>query len=289
MSRLDRIVISLLLAGFLAALGYGAAWGGVSLTIAGIFGPAFFIALYFVWAGPLLSGVFLRVLAALIPLVGLAALVILWIVKGLSDAVGVKTALITGTVIAAGWIATWLAAEYRRDRDRDQTRREVLYALRSEIFTAFQTLDSIDWRQNAEEIQDKIRDGGDCERTRYHPFVGTESPPIVFQAVSGAINLLPEGTLEPVLRFYSALNDLATLGADMRSDTFAGLDAKRRIGGHVRLTDTRIATLKWAMQSIIAIDAALGVENPERIERSGKNAHLRIVMRDGEPRVEAGS
>lgn len=286
MDQRSRIIATLVLAVLLVPLAQRLAPAGGGGIAEGAAAVVLALTIHFIWAGSLLARVFGRVLMALIPLVALAALTVYWIARHVPDNLAFKAALITGTVIATGWVATWVATEYQRDRERARTRREVLYALRSEIFTAFQTLDSIDWLENAQHVQDAIADGGDDENTRYHPFVGTESPPIVFQTVSASINLLPEPTLEPVLRFYSALNDLATLGADMRSDRFVELDAERRIGGHARLTDTRIATLKWAIQSLIAIDTALGIEHPERIERDRNNAQLVITQRDGRYVVE---
>lgn len=282
MVRRDKLILTLIAVGFLTALGYWVADGRIGGTVGGGMAAGLVVAAYLLWADRLLAVVFGRVLLALVPLVALSSLGIYWIVLQVPREYPIKAALISGVVIATGWIATWLASEYQRDRSRDQTRRETLYALRSEIFTAFQTLDSIDWLENARVVQAHIRTGGDDENTRYHPFVGTESPPIVFQAVSGSINLLPEGTLEPILRFYSALNDLATLGSDLRGVAFSKLDTVRRIGGHIRLTDTRVATLKWAIQSIIAIDTALGVNNPHIIKRNGNNAQLKIAQRDGQ-------
>lgn len=247
-----------------------------------VLGGAGLIALYLSIAGRLLAEVLGRVLLALMPLVGIAVAIIFLVVLPMPDADALQPSLIAGTVIVAGWVATWLAAEYRQARVRQDTRRDVLLALRSEIFTAFQTLDATDWRANGRSVQAKIEAGGDVPETAYYPFTASESPPIVFQSVSGSIKLLSPETLEPVLRFYTSLTDLSTLAGDLQREDFARLSWQRRVAAHRKITDTRIATLYWSLQSITAINAALGVKHPEAVARSGKNSDIRVELLEAE-------
>ncbi len=182
---------------------------------------------------------------------------------------------ITAGAIAIGWIVTFSFREFERLAERNQTRRDVLTALRSEVFTAFQTLDATDWKSGATEVQGKIKDGGDGPDA-YFPFTASESPPIVFEALAESIPVLEEAEIGPILRFYAALTDLTTVVKDCRDPAFVKLSAARRVKIHQRLTDTRLAALFWAVQALYRINTSLGVKNPQDIPRTGKNVDILI-------------
>jgi hypothetical protein len=190
----------------------------------------------------------------------------------------VLPAAITAGAIATGWIVTFGFREIERLAERNQTRRDVLTALRSEVFTVFQTLDATDWKAGATEVQKMILDSGDGPKA-YFPFTASESPPIVFEALAESIPVLEEAEIGAILRFYSALTDLTTIVKDCRDPAFAKLSAARRVKIHRRLTDTRLAALFWALQALYRINSSLGVKDPENIPRTGRNAHI-VIDRD---------
>lgn len=269
----DRFLLSALLVGIglVVALNWPA--DPTAATAASVLAATIVVAIFFVAGGMLLAGVLLRVVLALVPIVALAGSLIWFVLVPNQDIGEARTALIAGTVIATGWVATFLAAEYQRARDRNQTQQDVLVALQSEVFAIIEKLDKDAIAADAERVQERIAAGGDGAGA-YYPFSVSESPPIVYQAVSGSISVLDAVTLEPVLRFYAAFSELTAVVADVRSAEFRALSADRRVAVHKGLTQNRIATLTWGLRALVAINMSLGANNPRGIPRSGRNPEI---------------
>ncbi|MEM6886832.1 MAG: hypothetical protein AAF636_01695 [Pseudomonadota bacterium] len=265
-----------LLIGFCSAtaLFFGLWTAGVGTNDTFLFAGIFcLLLLYVILAGRLLGGVLFRVLLALLPLLAGAALLI-WTVILASERIEAtaKPALFAGSLIATGWLATFLANEYQRERERLDRQRDTLIALRSEIFTIVDKLDNQDIDERASEVQTRIKDAP--IETPYFPFASSESPVLVFEAVSGSISLLDTATLEPVLRLYAAFSDLTALVEDTRSTEFQELSPSRRISMHKELTLRRKASLLWGVRAYVAINKSPGLKRPERIRRSGLNEEI---------------
>lgn len=254
-------------------------------AVCGVAGLAAFCVMY--WG--LFLGVFSDVLWSILPLVSLAVCAIIAVIyffgvnggenqPDVGSAVPVPS-LVIAIGVATGWIATWLAAEIRREKDRRARRRDTLMALRSEVFAFVTKLDNQPIKKHAEGVQSKIRKGvntplvGAPQKT-YMPFSLSESEPFIFQAVSDVVPELEEDTLEPILRFYAEYSDFRCMVADSRTDDVKGLPADRHIEFHKQMTNRRIVTLRWGLKSIIAINTALGVDNPENVERSTFNEDI---------------
>lgn len=217
----------------------------------------------------------LRFAVALVVALVLVLLAV-WLLRGVLGLTGEGYAVTLSVIVAAiGWGVTFGLREFEAFRAREQLRRDVLIALRSEIFTALQTLDQYDWSAEAARVQARILAGG-AGATAYHPFTTSESPPVVFQALADRITVLAEAEVATILRFYAALTDLATLVRDCRDPVFAALSPERRVAVHRRLTDTRRAALYWAVQAVYRINCGLGVVRPEEIDRSGRNQDIVI-------------
>lgn len=185
---------------------------------------------------------------------------------------------IAGTVIATGWIVTFVIAEYREERLRDEKRRDTLRALRSEIFALVDKLDNVAIAEQAVIVQNRMRAGAGLKRgggeAPYHPFATSESAPIVFSAVAASVPLLEEATVEAVVRFYAEYTDLQALAGDMRSNFARSLPIWRRVALHEQLTRRRRSTLLWGLKAYAAINVELGVPNPNDIPRSGLNPDI---------------
>ena len=222
------------------------------------------------WLPLSLRNLLLRFVAAFVIVLALAGTLIWALIFYSGLPKDLLPAVTTAGAIAIGWIVTFGFREYEQARIRDQQRRDVLTALRSEVFTAFQTLDATDWRSDSAIVQGLIAAGGNGPGA-YAPFTASESPPIVFQALAEDISVLHESEIGAILRFYAALTDLSTLVGDCRDPGFAALSADRRIRVHQRLTDTRLAALHWALQALYRINVSLGVRNAEKIPRTGFN------------------
>ncbi len=260
-------------------------WEGTNLVlIATVAGVVLLIRIYLILAGWLLARVIFRVALALVPLVALATVVIGQVILPNESLKDVHPALIAGTMLATGWLATFLANEYQRTRERERTRRDVLLALRSEIFTIVEKIDKDDICASGNSVQAKITQGGDADGN-YFPFSASESPPIIYQAVSGSIAVLSAETLEPMVRFYAAYSDLTAMVEDTRNEEFKSLSFERRIALHKDLVKNRTATLGWGLAAVKAANLALGVPNPGGIGRSGENPCVIAVDINSEGRT----
>ena len=271
--RIGLGVVAILFGSGLGWQWYG---GGTPTAMAVPLGVLLLVVLYLLVVGRLLAGVLWRVLLTLVPLVVIATSIIWFLILPNDELKEVRTPLIVGTVIAMGWLVTFLVSEFQRASDRAQSQYDVLLALRSEIFAVVEKLDKDPIKQRAQTVQDLIKAGGNGNRT-YHPFTASESPPIVYQAVSGSIPLLNVEALEPILRFYAAYSDLTAMVEDTRNEEFKSLSFERRIALHKDLVKNRIATLGWGLAAVKAANLALEVLNPEEIGRSGENPRVTAV------------
>ena len=257
---------------------------GIELAVWLVLGLLF--GAYLMWAPRLIRATLLRVLFALAPLLALA-LVLIWSVLLPDGRIteAVLPALIAGTIVATGWLVTFLVAEYRRlsedearRTEKEVSRLDTLFALRSEIFALVDKLDNQSIAENARNVQQMIADGDgmDAEgnRVEYYPFSTRESEPIVFNAVSSLVPSLTPSTVDPVLRFYAEYTDMRSMVEDTRTELALSLPPQRRIALHAQLASRRKATLRWGLQALVQINRELGVENPENIQRTGKNADI---------------
>ena len=157
--------------------GRGSAWylGEVPAAKAVLLGVLLLMVIYLLAAGRLLAGVLWRVLLALVPLVAIAATIIWFLILPNEELKEVRTPLIVGTVIAMGWLVTFLVSEYQRASDRAQTQLDVLLALRSEIFAVVEKLDKDPNEESAKKVQGLIEAGGNGTGAS-PPFAASEPP-----------------------------------------------------------------------------------------------------------------
>lgn len=226
--------------------------------------------------------VFLRAVFALAPFVAIAFVLTTTLIPrvvGTEDLSAAFGALVTGAIVAVGWIASATASEYRQALDEDRQegeretmRRDTLIALRSEIVTFVEVLDRTDIVGSGHDVVRNIRRGldGDGRKTaEYHPFSTTESDPVIFHAVSGNVPSLPADVVEVVVRFYAQLTDLKAVVMDTRSSEARGLSRERRVNLHAILVRRRLEVLHRGLAAIVAINRALGIDAP--LVRSGRN------------------
>lgn len=248
-------------------------WAGATYVLLAIVALGLYRVVRERWLPVYFLGLSLRMggmLFALLPLIVLPV----WLVLTQADIpTGFETGAITGTLVATGWIVAFILREYEGARTRDQTRVDVLVALQQEVFSILEKLDERPIMQDATSTQARIVAGGE-KASRYHPVPSAESAPVVFQAVANDIKVLKAQTLEPVLRFYAAYSDLQSFIEDFRSPSFSALPVDRRVAAHGVLTKRRVSALIWGLRAIGAVNAALGVQNPNDINRSGQNPDI---------------
>lgn len=216
-----------------------------------------------------------RGLVVLLPVVLAILLPMIWVVSETALDVRLRQAILAGLIIVAGWMTTYVLQEERRGGDRADRRRDTLTALQSETYNILSKIDNQAIHANAKIVQQKMATSG-LGPNAYLPFSTSESPPIVFNAVSDSISLLSPATIRPVLRFYTEYEDLRSLIEDMRGEDFRNLAPSRRIAIHQELTRRRIVTLRWGMAAQIAINVALGLpeEKARAFKRSGLNRSI---------------
>lgn len=277
--RVDLCALSLL------AVSYGssglvmAALGQISWMAAGWITFSLLFVVYLFAIPALLRRAYGRVLVVFLPLLLLAALFIasvLWLAD-LKVAQAV-TGLIGGTIVAIGWLVTFLVSSYRDAVDRDRVQRETLIALRSEIFALVDKFDNQPIRVHAEAVQRRILAGGPEGKGgagEYFPFSTMESAPLVFEAVAASIpSLKSDSTVQAVIRFYAEYPDLRQLIDDTREEKLAKLSRERRVSLHKELTRRRISALRWGLKALTAINSSLEVEDAQEISRSSHNPEI---------------
>lgn len=221
-----------------------------------------------------------RVLLVFVPLLIFAALFVVSLLSVLGvQAKEASVGLVGGSLVALGWIATYLVTSFREAEARSQARRDTLLACRSEIFALIEKLDNQDIKANAAAVQARILegDGIDAEGkpVEYFPFSTRESAPLVFEAIGAQVPTLEnEPVVEAIIRFYAEYTDLRQLIEDTRAEAVAGLSRQRRAGLHGELTRRRVTTLTWGLRAVCEINGNLGVERPDNIPRSGKNPEV---------------
>lgn len=217
-----------------------------------------------------------RGLIVILPIVLAMFLPMLWVMSDAAMDVRLRQAILAGLIIVAGWLTTFVLQEERRFSERKAQEFDLLLALRSEVFTIVEKLDSHPITEQAEAVQDKIKRGGDAPGSAYFPFAASESPATVYDAVSGQLHVINPATLEPLLRFYAAVSELTAMVADTHRDEFRALEALRRVSWHAELTQQRKGTLYWGLRALEAVNRNMGVEKPEAIPRSGLNKDVSL-------------
>ena len=279
--RLDRYMPVLLAAAFSGAAGMSAMQGLLS-DIAALW-IVFVLAFgaYMLAIPALLRQAYGRVLLVFLPLLFLAVLLVMSLVAFAGVSIEMASnGLIGGTIVAFGWLVTYLVTNYRETVTRARQQRETLIALRSEIFALVDKLDNQPIADNAEQVQKKILAGGpdgDGGAGEYFPFSTMDSTPIVFDAVAASIPALrADVTVQSIIRFYAEYSDMRQLIEDSRPEKLLGMSRARRVGLHKELTRRRISTLRWGLQATYYMNVELDIPAPANIRRSGKNPKVKL-------------
>ena len=134
----------------------------------------------------------------------------------------VLSAMVAGGFLALGWVFThWLSL--RRDRRlRAERVRDVQRAIFAEIRAYLAALE-----------RDHLADYGAAIGARietepgYFPVIPTEHNDAIFRAIVGELHVLPRDTVDPIVLYYSQLNAIAAMIADLRALDPAKIGAAR--------------------------------------------------------------
>ncbi|WBU57941.1 hypothetical protein [Paracoccus sediminicola] len=122
-----------------------------------------------------------------------------------------QSAVIAGFFIAAGW---WVVAFQSRRRDaksRAERVRDVQRAIFAEIRAHVAVLERDQVQDYGAEIAERI-----IAEPGYFPVIPTEHNDAIFRAILSELHVLPRGTVDPVVLYYSQLNAIGAMIADLR-------------------------------------------------------------------------
>ncbi|MDO5705598.1 MAG: hypothetical protein Q4G49_11085 [Paracoccus sp. (in: a-proteobacteria)] len=122
-----------------------------------------------------------------------------------------QQALIAGLFLAAGWWVVAFQNAWRDRRHRMDRVRDVQRALFAEIRANVAVLRRDDLATYGEEIAQRIETEPD-----YFPTIPTESNDAIFRAILENIHVLPRDTIDPLVLYYSQLNAITAMIADLR-------------------------------------------------------------------------
>lgn len=156
------------------------------------------------------------------------------------------TALVGGSVVAAGWFWTH-ALSRRRDRLlRDERINDIQRALLAEIRAHVVALEG---QQDAGvmRVPERISDDD------YLPILPHDANDRIFRAIVEEVHMLPEWAIDPVVRYYRLLAVRAALAQDIRSNA---KDYPRRaaemFGDYLTLNEETLETGLDAMEVLTA-------------------------------------
>lgn len=223
MSRIDRAFIAGLSLVFLGAsvllwpvdaLGWWGCWALAAILAA---------LAYFVSAGTQVAFVLWRAILALLPVGGLA-LVIVWGLLAQEWLDGdLLRALIAGIVVAAGWLAGFVTQELRRLDGRNEQRDDLIRALVVEIAFAIRRCEAVDWEDQKTKAQERF-----FKDRRYVPFVHLKVQNSGLQKVIENVALLSSWQIDPIVAYGHLVSEILELTATLKTEEYRALDAQRR-------------------------------------------------------------
>ena len=133
-----------------------------------------------------------------------------------------QQAVIAGLFLAIGWWVVGWQNRRRDDRLRAERVRDVQRALFAEIRAYLAVLERDDVAVYGARIAARIVD-----EPGYFPVIPSERNDAIFNAIVGEIHVLPRDTVDPVVLYYSQLNAIVAMIADLRSIDLAKIGPER--------------------------------------------------------------
>jgi hypothetical protein len=134
-------------------------------------------------------------------------------------------AVVAGGFLAAGWLVNGWQNRRERQQDRTERLRDSHRALYAEIGTNLDALGGPE-ALDAHAAALIARMEGDAD---FVPFIPSERPTPVFDALVEQLHILPRVTIDPIVAYYSQMQAVTALADDMRVDAFRALAPERRV------------------------------------------------------------
>lgn len=172
-----------------------------------------------------------------------------------------QQAVVAGAFLAFGW---WYVARDNRRRDSEQRAarvRDMQRALYAEIRAYLAALERDALSQYGQRMAARIEsDSG------YFPIIPTEHNDAVFRALVAQIHVLPRDTIDPVVLYYSQLNAIGAMIADLREVGSRDIGAERKAAMYRDYIAMKIGALELGRAALAAIrsnvDGRGGVNSP---------------------------
>ena len=164
-------------------------------------------------------------------------------------AAALVTALVGGGVVAAGWFWTHALSRHRDRVLRREKVADIQRALLAEIRAHVVVLEV----QSGQDAPWLDPDGSDLPEGGYLPILPHDANDRIFRAVVEEVHILPEWTIDPVVRYYRLLAVRAALAQDIRANTEDHPDrAARMFRDYLEINEETLETGMEAMEVLTA-------------------------------------
>lgn len=153
--------------------------------------------------------------------------------------------------IVAGLINILRDARLDRRRRRERV-TDVQHALIAEIRAYCNVLQ----RDDLPAFRDRIVAEMDRDPA-YFPFIPTERNSTVFDALVGEIHVLPRGTIDPVVVYYSQLHAIAAMIDDLRGLDHTAVPRHRAVRMYEDYIEMKMTALAWGEEAIAMMETYL--------------------------------
>ncbi len=219
-------------------LWYGWVGGGVSL----IAGTGL---LYYLMAGFAVLSVMGRTLLALLPIALLAGTIIATILSLTDLSASVQRALIAATVVAAGWVVTFVTREWRAVSAERERRRDIIQATIVEVELISDHGQLADWEASIQAIKDAF-----YANRGYRVFIYYGHQFGTLRRLVSQIEILQKHQIRPVMDLFQILDRLERMEARISEPAYAELPWDRREAGVVRFLRLQSQVPELAQEAV---------------------------------------
>ena len=159
-----------------------------------------------------------------------------------------QQAVIAGLFLAIGWWVVGRQNRRRDDRLRAERVRDVQRALFAEIRAYLAVLERDDVAVYGARIAARIVD-----EPGYFPVIPSERNDAIFNAIVGEIHVLPRDTVDPVVLYYSQLNAIVAMIADLRSIDLAKIGPERAASMYRDYIAMKVEAVEMGQTALLAI------------------------------------
>lgn len=174
----------------------------------------------------------------------------------------VMQALIAGVFVALGWLVNGWSNRRRDARVRAERVRDVQRAIFAEIRAYLAVLERDHLAEYGAQIAAKIEG-----EPGYFPVIPTEHNDAIFRAIVSEIHVLPRDTVDPVVLYYSQLNAIGAMIADLKSLKKDDIGAERAAAMYRDYISMKLGAVELGEAAMTAIRGNMdgrgaGVSNP---------------------------